>query len=102
MLRQIFRLVFFLAAVTMDLSGQDRSYGRSVVMTDRGIAATSHYLASQAGARILAQGGAAMDAALAPHALLRVTEPLMNRVRRELVLIYLDAQTRTPYRLDTR
>jgi len=43
--------------MTYYASSQDRSYGRSVVMTDRGIVATSHYLASQAGAQVLAQGG---------------------------------------------
>ncbi len=100
MLRQIFLLVFFLAAVTMELSGQDRSYGRSVVMTDRGIAATSHYLASQAGARILAQGGSAMDAAIAANAVLGVTEPMMNGVGGDLFLIYWDAKTGKLYGLN--
>jgi hypothetical protein len=35
---------------------QDRDYGRSMVITDHGIVATSHVLASQAGAQILSQG----------------------------------------------
>ncbi len=30
---------------------QDRDYGRSMVMTDRGIVASSQFLASQAGAK---------------------------------------------------
>jgi gamma-glutamyltranspeptidase / glutathione hydrolase len=100
MFRQIFLLVFLLATVTMELSGQDRSYGRSVVMTDRGIAATSHYLASQAGARILAQGGSAMDAAIAANAVLGVTEPMMNGVGGDLFLIYWDAKTGRLYGLN--
>jgi gamma-glutamyltranspeptidase/glutathione hydrolase len=100
MLRQIFLLVFLLAAVTMELFGQDRSYGRSVVMTDRGIVATSHYLASQAGARILAQGGSAIDAAIAANAVLGVTEPMMNGVGGDLFLIYWDAKTGRLYGLN--
>ena len=38
------------------VSAQDRAYGRSMVITDHGIVATSQVLASQAGAQILAQG----------------------------------------------
>src|SRR5580704_19126847 len=76
MLRPILLLVVLLFGVTMDFSGQDRFYGRSVVMTERGIVATSHYLASQAGTQILAKGGTAMDAAIAANAVLGVTEPM--------------------------
>src|SRR5437588_664615 len=49
---------------------QDRSYGRSMVVTTSGIAATSHYLASQAGADVLRRGGSAIDAAIAANAVL--------------------------------
>ena len=77
MLRTIIPLVFLLA-VTMESFAQDRSYGRSVVMTKGGIVATSHYLASQAGAQILAKGGTAMDAAIAANAVLGVTDPMSN------------------------
>jgi gamma-glutamyltranspeptidase / glutathione hydrolase len=101
MLRPMLPLVFFLAAVTMEFSGQDRSYGRSVVMTDRGIVATSHYLASQAGAQILAKGGSAMDAAIAANAVLGVTEPMMNGVGGDLFLIYWDAKTGRLYGLNS-
>jgi len=65
MLRLILLLTILLLAVAIESSGQDRSYGRSVVMTDRGIVATSHYLASQAGAQVLAKGGTAIDGAIA-------------------------------------
>jgi gamma-glutamyltranspeptidase / glutathione hydrolase len=100
MLRQILLLVFLLATVAMELSAQDRSYGRSVVMTDRGIVATSHYLASQAGARVLAQGGSAIDAAIAANAVLGVTEPMMNGVGGDLFLLYWDAKTGRLYGLN--
>ncbi|HEY6308640.1 MAG TPA: gamma-glutamyltransferase [Candidatus Angelobacter sp.] len=101
MLRPILLLVFFVAAVTMEFSGQDRSYGRSVVMTDRGIVATSHYLASQAGAQILAKGGSAMDAAIAANAVLGVTEPMNDGIGGDLFLIYWDAKTGRLYGLNS-
>src|SRR5579884_1145160 len=81
-------------------AAQDRSYGRSVVFTDRGIVATSHYLASQAGAQILAQGGSAMDAAITANAVLGVTEPMMNGIGGDLFLIYWDAKSGKLYGLN--
>src|SRR5437016_1802880 len=79
---------------------EDRSYGRSMVITDRGIVGTSHYLASQAGAQILAKGGSAMDAAIAANAVLGVTEPMMNGMGGDLFLIYWDAKTGKLYGLN--
>jgi gamma-glutamyltranspeptidase/glutathione hydrolase len=93
MLRSILLLVFTLVTITIDAYPQDRSYGRSMVITDRGIVATSHYLASQAGAQILARGGSAMDAAIAANALLGVTEPMMNGIGGDLFLIYWDSKS---------
>src|SRR5947209_18094824 len=78
----------------------DRSYGRSTVVTGRGIVGTSHYLASQAGAQILTKGGSAMDAAIAANAVLGVTEPMMNGMGGDLFLIYWDAKTRKLYGLN--
>ncbi len=69
-------------------------------MTDRGIVATSHYLASQAGAQVLAQGGSAMDAAISANAVLGVTEPMMNGIGGDLFLIYWDAKTGKLYGLN--
>jgi len=86
--------------MTYNASTQDRSYGRSVVMTDRGIVATSHYLASQAGAQTLAHGGSAMDAAIAANAVLGVTEPMMNGIGGDLFLIYWDAKAGKLYGLN--
>lgn len=86
--------------MTYNASTQDRSYGRSVVMTERGIVATSHYLASQAGAQVLAQGGSAMDAAIAANATLGVTEPMMNGIGGDLFLIYWDAKAGKLYGLN--
>lgn len=81
-------------------SAQDRAYGRSMVITDHGIVATSHYLASQAGAQILAKGGSAMDAAIAANAVLGVTEPMMNGIGGDLFLLYWDAKAGKLYGLN--
>jgi gamma-glutamyltranspeptidase/glutathione hydrolase len=79
---------------------QDRPYGRSMVVTDRGIVATSHVLASQAGAQILAKGGSAMDSAIAANAVLGVTEPMMNGIGGDLFLLYWDAKNGKLYGLN--
>lgn len=82
------------------LSAQDRSYGRSVVITNYGIVATSYVQASQAGARILEQGGSAIDAGIAANAVLGVTEPMMNGIGGDLFVIYWDAKTGKLYGLN--
>ncbi|HET6936411.1 MAG TPA: gamma-glutamyltransferase [Candidatus Angelobacter sp.] len=99
MLRSIL-LVCLVVGMALEVSCQDRSYGRSMVITDRGIVATSHYLASQAGAEILARGGSAIDAAIAANAVLGVTEPMMNGMGGDLFLLYWDSKERKLYGLN--
>jgi gamma-glutamyltranspeptidase/glutathione hydrolase len=70
-----------------------RNYGRSVVISQQGIAATSQVLASQTGAQILAHGGSAVDAAIAANAVLAVTEPMMTGPGGDLFVMYWDAKT---------
>ena len=72
---------------------QDRGHARSMVITQRGIVATSHVLASQAGAEILARGGSAIDAAIAANAVLAVTEPMMCGIGGDFFALYWDAKT---------
>ena len=79
---------------------QDRDYGRSMVISDLGIVATSHVLASQAGAQILSRGGSAIDAAIAANAVLGVTEPMMNGIGGDLFLLYWDAKNGKLYGLN--
>ena len=71
--------------------GQGRNYGRSMVITQQGIAATSQVLASQAAAQMLAKGGSAADAAIAANAVLAVTEPMMNGPGGDMFAIYWEA-----------
>jgi len=98
--RSVLQLAVLLPLMLMACFAQDRSYGRSVVVSDRGIVATSHYLASQAGAQVLAHGGSAMDAAIAANAVLGVTEPMMNGMGGDLFLLYWDAKTHRLYGLN--
>jgi gamma-glutamyltranspeptidase/glutathione hydrolase len=72
---------------------QDRSQARSMVISDRGIVATSQTLASQAGAQVLARGGSAIDAAIAANAVLGVVEPESCGMGGDLFAIYWDAKT---------
>ena len=75
------------------LPAQGRNYGRSMVIAQQGIVATSQALASEAGAEILARGGSAVDAAIAANAVLSVTEPMMNGPGGDMFCLYWDAAT---------
>jgi gamma-glutamyltranspeptidase/glutathione hydrolase len=79
--------------LTAAVPAQERSQARSMVITQRGIVATSQTLASQAGAQILARGGSAVDAAIAANAVLALVEPMMCGMGGDLFAIYHDAKT---------
>lgn len=64
-----------------------------MVISQKGIIATSQTLASQAGAMILARGGSAMDAAIAANAVLSVVEPMSCGMGGDLFALYYDAKT---------
>jgi len=68
--------------------GQGRNYGRSMVIAQQGIAATSQTLASQAAAQILARGGSAVDAAIAANTVLAVVEPMKTGLGGDLFVMY--------------
>ena len=81
------------ASPTPPRRAPERAHGRSMVISTRGIVATSQVLASQAGAMILAKGGSAVDAAIAANAVLGLTEPMMDGIGGDLFVLYRDAKT---------
>jgi gamma-glutamyltranspeptidase/glutathione hydrolase len=88
------RFLLVVALFCQTASGQiGRNYGRSMVISDQGIVATSQVLASQAGAMALAKGGSAVDAAIASNAVLSVTEPMMTGLGGDLFVMYWDAKS---------
>src|SRR5438874_13294367 len=87
------RFLILLTILHMPVYSQDRSQARSMVLSDRGIVATSQTLASQAGAMVLARGGSAIDAAIAANATLGVVEPERGGIGGDLFVIYWDAKT---------
>jgi len=62
-----------------------------MVISRRGIAATSQVQASQSAAQILARGGSAVDAAIAANAVLAVLEPMQCGPGGDLFVLHWDA-----------
>src|SRR5579863_5316559 len=94
-------MVLIVGMVYRSAFAQDRSHGRSMVITREGIVATSYVQASVAGAQVLAKGGSAIDAAIAANAVLGVAEPMMNGMGGDLFAIYWDAKTGKLYGLNS-
>src|SRR5712691_2050778 len=86
-------LVLAMVPLSLPAFGQGRNYGRSQVITQQGIAATSQTLASQAAVQILTRGGTAVDAAITANAVLAVVEPMKNGLGGDLFALYWDAKT---------
>jgi gamma-glutamyltranspeptidase / glutathione hydrolase len=79
---------------------QNRSQGRSMVMSRGGIVAAESPLAAQAGAAVLARGGSAADAAVAANAAMGVVSPMMNGIGGDLFAIVYEAKTGKLYGLN--
>jgi gamma-glutamyltranspeptidase/glutathione hydrolase len=90
---KILRCVCLILTTFVPLLGQGRNYGRSMVITQQGVAATSQTLASSAAAQILARGGSAGDAAIAANAVLAVVEPMKTGIGGDLFVMYWEANT---------
>jgi gamma-glutamyltranspeptidase/glutathione hydrolase len=79
---------------------QDRTQGRSMVISLRGVVSAENPLAAQAGASVLAHGGNAVDAAIATNAVMGVVEPMMNGIGGDLFAIVYDAKSGKLYGLN--
>lgn len=97
----IVRFVLLLLLVGFSLArAGDRSQARSMVISRHGIVATEHPLASQIGATILAQGGNAVDAAVAANAAMGVVAPMANGIGGDLFAIVYEARSGKLYGLN--
>src|ERR1700689_1313635 len=79
---------------------QDRSQSRSMVMSASGIVASENVLASEVGARILENGGNAIDAAVATNAMMGLVAPMNDGVGGDLFAIIYEAKTGNLYGLN--
>jgi len=96
-------LLYLFTAMTtasQPLQAQDRGQARSMVVSRNGIVASESPLASQAGAKILEQGGNAVDAAIATNAMMGLVEPMMNGIGGDLFAIVYDAKANKLYGLN--
>ena len=84
----------------LQASAQDRTQGRSMVLSRWGVASAENPLAAQAGATVLAHGGNAVDAAVAMNAVMGVVEPMMNGIGGDLFAIIYDAKSGKLYGLN--
>jgi gamma-glutamyltranspeptidase/glutathione hydrolase len=104
MFKKLIFVILILASPSLGFS-QDRVTGRdfatrSEVITQNGMAATSHPLATQAALDILKKGGNAIDAAIAANAVLGVVEPTGCGIGGDLFAIIWSAEKGKLYGLN--
>jgi gamma-glutamyltranspeptidase / glutathione hydrolase len=81
-------------------AAEPRVQTRSMIISQTGIVATEQPLASQAAAQILADGGNAVDAAIAANAMMGLVGPMMCGIGGDMFCIVYDAKTQKLYGLN--
>jgi gamma-glutamyltranspeptidase/glutathione hydrolase len=101
------RFVLLAAALVVTTYGggseglaQDRTQGRSMVISRNGIVAAESPLAAQAGVQMLEHGGNAIDAAVAANAMMGLVAPMSNGMGGDLFAIVYDAKSGKLYGLN--
>ena len=98
--RAVLVAVSVLATHPAPSAAQDRSQSRSMVSSTLGVVASESVLASQVGARILEQGGNAIDAAVATNAMMGLVAPMNDGIGGDLFAIVYIAKTGKLYGLN--
>ena len=92
--------LILMISIIGELLAQDRTQARSMVVTKHGIVAAENPLAAQVGATILAEGGNAVDAAIATNAMMGLVAPMSNGIGGDLFAIVYDTKTNKIYGLN--
>jgi gamma-glutamyltranspeptidase/glutathione hydrolase len=100
MQKNLIILVFFMITIVNTDLAQDRSQARSMVVTRYGMVAAENPTAAQVGATILADGGNAIDAAVATNAMMGLLAPMSNGIGGDLFAIVYDAKSGKLYGLN--
>ncbi len=97
------RFNFFLVAgllmICPDVNAQERTQGRSMVISKYGIVAAESPLAAQAGVRFF-RGRQRVDAAVATNAVMGLVSPTGNGIGGDLFALVWDAKTKKLYGLN--
>jgi gamma-glutamyltranspeptidase/glutathione hydrolase len=100
MARTICLALILMTTIAADDFAQDRTQARSMVITRYGVVAAESPLAAQVGTSILANGGNAIDAAIATNAMMGLVAPMSNGIGGDLFAIVYDAKTQKLYGLN--
>jgi gamma-glutamyltranspeptidase/glutathione hydrolase len=90
-------LLFVLILSVRIQAAEPRVQTRSMIVSQTGIVATEQPLASQAAAQILAEGGNAMDAAIAANAMMGLVAPMMCGIGGDMFCIVYEAKSQKLY-----
>jgi gamma-glutamyltranspeptidase/glutathione hydrolase len=85
---------------TSPAPAQDRSQGRSMIISQYGIVAAEQPIGTRAGTAILERGGNAIDAAVAANAAMGLVAPMMNGIGGDLFAIVYEAKSGKIYGLN--